>query len=94
MKRVLLTTILSLTSFNLFSQEMNCDSENELTRTAKSLSIPNCVTQEKIDGFRNKLNTSFCNDCKSQFEKFEKIAPIKKNVQEDFFQASLDEYNT
>jgi|GEM_PF-5046120 len=92
MRMYIILTALLISSINLFAQDISCESENELTKTAEALSVPNCITQEKIDGFRNNLDASFCNECKGQFEKFEKIIPNKKNVQEDFFQASLDEY--
>lgn len=81
-------------AMNSFAVEIDCDEEDNLSSLARGITYPNCYTPENVNNFKVRVGTPLCGECKDAFEKIHgtKIKENVNHLQEDFFNASIDEY--
>lgn len=92
--KLLLLVSLFFAQINLYAND--CD-ENDLQKLAKSYSIPNCFTTDKLELTKMYADDpeSICGECRNKFETISNIKinpPSKKTIQEDFLEATVQEY--
>lgn len=93
MKIKILISLL-LISTSSFSNEIDCDQEDNLSKLANGITYPNCNIPANIIDFKNHRKNLLCNSCKPSFEMIHgsKIVENKNHLQEEFFNSAFKEY--